>query len=47
LTDEAEKRDYLMKFRQEWLEFQKGWKFLKSLIFSKWVEQLEYSYKVE
>jgi hypothetical protein len=24
LTDEAEKRDYLMKFRQEWLEFQKG-----------------------
>jgi hypothetical protein len=29
LTDEAEKaRDYLI-YRQEWLEFQKEWKFLK------------------
>jgi hypothetical protein len=35
LTDEAEKREIISwNYRQEWLEFQKGWKFLKSLIFS-------------
>jgi hypothetical protein len=46
LTDEAEKREITWwNYRQEWLEFQKEWPFLKNLIFSNGWSQLEYSYK--